>query len=223
MEGSIRIGGAGEGDPEVHLGEVDPAVADEFPHLRLYWCAVRSRGGKSPPEVRDRLRTLADRVRGPEAVAMRTKPIPWAYRVFFRHIGLDPDEVRTPVEAAMLRRLRQGGLRPQGLLPDALTLAVLETGVGVWALDLAAAEGVLTIRAAAEGEPLGEAHPLPAGRLVVADARGAVAELFGDPAPGRAATRHTPEVVLFAVAVGAVPDIHVEEALYLAADVIAPA
>ena len=27
---------------------------------------------------------------------MRQQPIPWAYRVFYRHIGLDPDEHAHP-------------------------------------------------------------------------------------------------------------------------------
>ena len=58
-----------------------------------------------------------------------------AHRVFFRHVGLDPDVVRTPVEAVALRRMTEGGLRPRGLIDDALTVAVLETGVGVWAFD----------------------------------------------------------------------------------------
>jgi DNA/RNA-binding domain of Phe-tRNA-synthetase-like protein len=207
-------------EPTVHPGTVDRDVASEFPDLRLYWSAVRNVGGRSPREVRDRLRRLADRLHGAEALAMRTRPIPHAYRVFFRHIGIDPDTTRTPIEAATLRRLKQGGLRSQGLLGDALTLAVMETGVGVWALDLAAAEGLLTIRPAREGEPLGDAHPLPAGRLVIADSRGVAAELFGAPAPGRAAARDTPEVVLYAVSVTGVPEIHVEEALYLAGEVL---
>ena len=209
-------------DPEVHRGDTAPDVAEEFPALELFWTAVRAAGGKSPPEIKDRLRTLADRMRGPEAVAMRTKPIPWAYRVFFRHIGLDPDEVRTPVEAVVLRRLKHGGFRSVHRLADALTIATMETGVGVWALDLATAEGVLGIRESREGEALGDAHPLPAGRLVVADERGAAAELFGDPAPGRAAGRDTPEVVLYAISVAGVPSIHVEEALFLASEIIAP-
>jgi DNA/RNA-binding domain of Phe-tRNA-synthetase-like protein len=208
-------------DPEVHLGAVDPAVGAEFPELRLHWTAVRSAGGKSPPEIRERLRMLADRLTGPQAVAMRTKPIPWAYRVFFRHIGLDPDEVRTPQEALALQRLKHGGFRSRGRLGDALTIATTETGVGIWALDLSALAGTLTIRESREAEPLGETHALPAGRLVVADDRGIAAELFSDPAAGRAAGRDTPEVVLYAVAVAGIPDIHVEEALFTAAEIVA--
>lgn len=209
-------------EPAVHEGSVHRDVAAEFPELRLWWSAVPSAGGKSPPEIRQRLKDMSDRMRGPEALAMRSKPIPWAYRVFFRHIGLDPDSVRTPQEAVVLRRLHQGGLRTRGLLPDALTIATMETGIGVWGLDLAAVEGTLTIRETREGEPLGDSHPLPAGRLAVADGRGLVAELFSDPVPGRAAGRDTREVVLYAVSVAGVPDIHVEEAIFTAAEVLAP-
>ena len=39
---------------------------------------------------------------------MRSRPVPHAYRVFFRHIGLDPDATRTPVEAAAMDRLLRG-------------------------------------------------------------------------------------------------------------------
>ena len=35
---------------------------------------------------------------------MRTKPIPQAYRAFFRQIGLDPDVDRIPSEEAARRR-----------------------------------------------------------------------------------------------------------------------
>ena len=51
---------------------------------------------------------MADRMRGAEAIAMRQREVPHAYRVFFRHIGLDPDAVRTPVEALVLRRMSGG-------------------------------------------------------------------------------------------------------------------
>ena len=43
---------------------------------------------------------MADRMTGAEAIAMRQREVPHAHRVFFRHVGLDPDVVRTPVEAS---------------------------------------------------------------------------------------------------------------------------
>ena len=85
----------------------------------------------------DRLRELSNRFRGAQAVAIRREPVPAAYRVFFRHIGLDPDVVRTPIEAAVLERMLRGGFLSGGLLEDMLLIALVDTGVPVWALDAA--------------------------------------------------------------------------------------
>jgi DNA/RNA-binding domain of Phe-tRNA-synthetase-like protein len=74
-------------------------IAAEFPELRLHELTLAARARHSTPELRERLRALSDRFRGPQVLALRQQPVPWAYRVFFRHIGLDPDEHRTPVEA----------------------------------------------------------------------------------------------------------------------------
>ncbi len=60
---------------------------------------------------------------------MRQDPVPWAYRVFWRQVGIDPDTDRTPVEQIALDRLKWGGLRSRNLLDDAITIATLETGV----------------------------------------------------------------------------------------------
>ena len=112
-------------------------------------------------------------------MTVRREPVPAAYRVFFRHIGLDPDVVRTPIEAAALERMLRGGFLSGGLLEDILLIALVDTGVPVWALDAEAVDGPLGIRSSSEGEPLGRGLPalrcLPAGRLVVADASAALA------------------------------------------------
>jgi DNA/RNA-binding domain of Phe-tRNA-synthetase-like protein len=210
--------------PEPRPGWVAQDVRAEFPELRLLALALDARPTRSPPEVRERLRALSDRFRGAQAIAMRRTAVPWAYRVFFRHIGLDPDVSRTPIEAAALERLVKGGWRSDNLLDDALTIALVETGVPLWALDAARVEGELGIRTAAPGEPLGRAarepRRLPAGRLVVADERSALAVLFGDLAPGHGVSRRTERMVLFTVAVAGVPEIHVEEALHSCADTL---
>ena len=140
---------------EVAAGWVDPEVAAEFPELRLLALTLAARSGRSPEELRERLRQLSDRFRGPQAVVLRQRPVPWAYRVFFRHIGLDPDVDRTPVEALALERLKAGGFRSRSLLDDALTIAVMETGVPVWALDSDRIEGELGLRPAGRGERFG--------------------------------------------------------------------
>ncbi len=220
-----RTGGA-----EPTRGWCEREVEVELPGLRLVHlrAAVAHTGRRSPPAVKARLRALSNRWAGPHAVNLRQRAVPAAYRVFYRHIGLDPDVVRTPIEEAMLARMFQGGFHSNHLLADALLIALVDTGVPVWALDATALDGPLGIRASREGEGLGGAPPvlpphppaglptrtpdgsparspagrpargptrspdlgglpdaalLPAGQLVVADARSAVAVLFGEIAP----------------------------------------
>ncbi len=210
-------------EPAVHEGEVEAALAAEWPGLRLAYVEFAAEPGATPPELRDRLRALSDRFRGPQAIAMRRQPIPHAYRVFFRHIGLDPDDERVPVEALALERMKKGGFKSRNALDDAITIAVMETSVPVWALDGEAISGPLRLRGAVEGEPLGRGDvtlDLPGGRLVVADDAGALAVLFRQVAPGVGVTSRTRELVLFSVAVPGVPPIHVEEALWTVWDIL---
>jgi DNA/RNA-binding domain of Phe-tRNA-synthetase-like protein len=194
--------------PQAREGWVDPELAAEFPDLCLWLVDIDARSGKSPEAVKERLRYISDRFRGAQAVAMRTKPIPHAYRVFFRHIGLDPDTHRTPIEAAAVERLLRGRFKSHNLLDDALTLALMETGVPVWALDRERVRGDLGVR------------PEAGGRLVVADSEGAVGVLFGDLEPGRGVTSETVAMTLFSLQVNGVPSIHVEEALWMVCDVL---
>jgi DNA/RNA-binding domain of Phe-tRNA-synthetase-like protein len=208
---------------EPEAGWVDAEVADEFPELRLFELAVDARPGRTPRSVQERLRYLSSRFRGPQAVAQRQQPVPWAYRVFYRHVGLDPDADRTPAEAAMLDRLMHGGFKSDNLLDDALLVALVETGVPIWALDAAKVDGPLGVRVAEEGEHLGRAEaapPVPAGRLVVADARSPLAVLFGELAPGHGVTGDTASMRLFSVQVAGVPAIHVEEALFQCSEIL---
>ncbi len=204
-------------------GWIDPELRAEHPGLRVWTAAAPGGRGRSTDDVRERLRWLSDRFSGPQAVALRGKPVPHAYRVFFRHVGLDPDETRIPVEALALERLRRGRFVPGDRVQDALTLATVETSVGVWALDAATLEGELGLRLAGEGEPLGrgsQAPVLPGGRLVVADAAGPVAVLFGDIAPGHAVGRGTSSILLFAIQVAGVAMVQVDEALWVAGEAL---
>ena len=197
-------------DPEVREG----LVTAPYPGLRLAWTEVEASPERTPRELRDRLRAAADRIRGADVIELRRREVPHAYRVFFRHLGIEPDEVPTPVEAVVQRRLRHGGLPPQGLVEDALTIAVLETGVGLWAFDAARLEGDLSLRARAEGDD-------PGGPLVIADAAGPVAVLFEPPGPRAAVTRATTRIALAAVAPPGVSDLSVQEALWTAWDILA--
>jgi hypothetical protein len=202
----------------VHDGWVEDDVARELPGLGLTWTdADRPADSRSPAWLRDRLRGLADRYSGARAVTMRREPVPAAYRAFFRHVGLDPDVDRPPVEAVVVERLMHGGLRSRGRVEDALLVGALETGVPLWGLDAGRIDGPLGVRAARSGERLGEgelAPDLPAGRLVVADAGRPLAVLLGAVAEGEGPGPETRRLRVFAVRVAGVPRVHVEEALW---------
>ncbi len=200
-------------DPELEPGAVAAELAAEFPDLRVASIALDLPHGRRDSGIAERLAVLADRFRGRRAVELRREPVPAAYRVFFRHIGLDPEVHRTPIEEAAIVRLLEGGHRQGTVLDDALLLALLETGVPVTALDAARVAGVPGLRLTARGERLG-ALVAPAGRIVLADAQRPLAELFGAIAPDAAPGRATARLRLVAVQIPGVPAIHVEEALW---------
>jgi DNA/RNA-binding domain of Phe-tRNA-synthetase-like protein len=202
-------------------------VSETFPELRLVVAEARLQHtglltSSSPPAVKERLRELSNRWAGAQAVMVRSQAVPAAYRVFYRHIGLDPDVQRTPLEEAVLRRLIDGGFLPQGLLEDVLLLALVDTGVPVWALDADTLDGPLGIRPSHAGESLGraslgraaQAPALEGGRLVVADASAALAVLFGQPAPAHRPRASSQHLALFSLQVAGVSALHVEEALW---------
>jgi DNA/RNA-binding domain of Phe-tRNA-synthetase-like protein len=200
-------------------GWVAPELRQEFPGLALRYVVVERGSGRSPRELKQRLGLLSDRFTGGEAINLRHRPIPWAYRVFFRHIGLDPDRTRTPVEQLALERMQHGGFRSRSVLDDALTIAIVESGVALRAFDADRVEGGLGIRGSAPGEGLeGRPGELPPGTLVVADEVRPVALLFAALASGRGVRRRTRRTTLAAIAVDGVPEVAVEEALWLCTD-----
>ncbi|HEU4738435.1 MAG TPA: B3/4 domain-containing protein [Solirubrobacterales bacterium] len=207
--------------PAPQQGWVAPHIASEFPGLGIAWVEVDAKPGRSPEPVRDRLRELSDRTYGSQAIRLRERPIPWAYRVFFRQIGLDPDRTRTPVEQLTLDRLHDGGFRSHGLPTDALNVAIVETGVALRAFDADAFEGSLCIRDTAPGESLaGQPAELAKGTLTIADEARPVAMLFGPAAEGLTVEKGTRRIAIAAVQVKGVPQIAVEEALWMAASTL---
>lgn len=201
-------------------GWVAPHVAAEFPGLGISSVVLDGQPGKSPEPIRQRLRDLSDRFYGSHAIHMRERPIPWAYRVFFRQIGLDPDRTRTPVEELALERLREGAFTSRGLPRDALTIATVETGVALRAFD-GEQVGRLSIRDAGPGESLPDRPgELAQGTLVIADERGPVGLLFGEPADWDGIEEVSRRLTIAAVRVNGVPQIAVEEALWMAASAI---
>jgi DNA/RNA-binding domain of Phe-tRNA-synthetase-like protein len=207
-----------EWDPAPRQGWVAPHLSSEFPGLGIAWVEVDAKPGRSPDPVRRRLRDLSNRIYGAQAIRLRERPIPWAYRVFYRQIGLDPDRTRTPVERLTLERLHDGGFRSQGLPKDALTIAIVETGVALRAFDADNLVGPLCIRDAAPGERLaGQAAEIAGGTLTIADDRKPVGLLFGPTGGGCGVERDSRRIAVVAVQVKGVPQIAVEEALWMAA------
>jgi DNA/RNA-binding domain of Phe-tRNA-synthetase-like protein len=209
-------------EPDVERGWVDTELAEEFPELNLWTARVEARSGRSPEQVRHRLRQIASRMTGGHVVHMRQDPVPWAYRVFWRQIGIDPDVDRTPVEALALERLRVGGLPSRNLLDDAITIATLETGVPVVAFDANHVGLALGLRLTRVNELLGgSGRPLSDRQIVVADEDRALALPNGEVAEERGVTRATTRMVLASLQVKGVPLISIEETLWTVVDTLA--
>jgi DNA/RNA-binding domain of Phe-tRNA-synthetase-like protein len=198
-------------------GWIEPALAEEFPGLSIVSTALETTTGRSPEALKERLRTLSDRIAGAQAIQLRQKPIPWAYRVFFRHIGLDPDTTRTPIEQLIFERMHDGRFKNRNRVEDALTIGMVEVGVALRAFDADRVEGRVGLRLSAEREGFeGRVSPLPEGTIVVADEKRALGILFDRTAEGRGVKRGTGRVLLTAIGVRGVPDIALEEALWVA-------
>jgi hypothetical protein len=209
-------------EPLPRQGWVAPHIAAEFPGLGIAWVELESKRTSSPEPVRRRLRDLSDRFYGSHAIHMRERPIPWAYRVFFRQIGLDPDHTRTPVEQLALDRLHDGAFVSRGMPADALTIATVETGVALRVFDTASLRGELCIRDSAPGESLpGKPTELAQGTLTIADGRRPLELLFGGPIDGPQLDSDAGQIAIVAVQVKGVPQAAVDEALWIAGAAIA--
>ena len=210
----------------IEHGVVSQVLLEEFPGLALRYSVIDAKPGRSPSGIKSRLRYLSDRLHGRRALNLRREPIASAYRVFFRQIGLDPDEFRTPIEGTVLERLRAGGFKSAGVIEDALTIAIVETGVAMRALDAAPIKGRLRLRVAEPAERLGgerTAPELEEGTIVLADDQRPLALIFGEAAPAVEVGKGTERVAVCAIQVQGVPDISVEEAIWTCAEALAAA
>jgi hypothetical protein len=218
-----KAAGADPGwEPLPEQGSVAPHIAEEFPGLGIAWVEVEAGPSRSPEPVQRRLRDLSDRFYGSHAIHLRERPIPWAYRVFFRQIGLDPDRSRTPIEQLALDRLHDGAFVSRGLPADALTIATVETGVALRAFDAERIEGALCIRDSAPGESLpGKPGELAQGTLTIADRRAPLELLFGEPQANPPDELDARRLVIAAVQVKGVPQASIDEALWIACAAIA--
>jgi hypothetical protein len=217
-----KAAGADPGwEPLPEQGWVAPHIAEEFPGLGIAWVEVEAGPRRTPEPVRRRLRDLSDRFYGSHAIHMRERPIPWAYRVFFRQIGLDPDRTRTPIEQLALDRLHDGAFASRGMPIDALTIATIETGVALRAYDAERIDGALCIRGSAPGESLpGKPGKLAQGTLTIADQCTPVELLFGEPAKTDPEEIKAKRLVIATVQVKGVPQASVDEAIWIASTAV---
>lgn len=165
-------------------------------------------GARTRPVRRRLAARLADidtRVDAARAAATRTHPVPGAYRALARQVGIDPDADGLPLEALLHDRLLRGAFHSTGPVPDACAIALLETGVPVWALEASEVAGPLRLVVVEDGG------------IGVGDGRRLLAPLLGPPLEEVAAEPTALEVVLFAVVAPGVPRGTVREALWTAA------
>jgi AcrR family transcriptional regulator/DNA/RNA-binding domain of Phe-tRNA-synthetase-like protein len=197
-----------------------PVASDlraDFPGLALWTTELGGAGTRPTPDaVRRRMEAATERVTGADAIGTRSESTPWAYRVFARRVGIDPDEAERAVEAVALQRPHSGA---GGSLPeDALLVAVAETGVPVLAFDSDTLEGDLWLRRAEPGERVGDLAVVP-GRPVLADRARVVAVPFGPADPATAVRPRTENLTFVALQVKGVPDVGVEEALWTVVEI----
>jgi DNA/RNA-binding domain of Phe-tRNA-synthetase-like protein len=219
VTGPEDLGEDWESAPEP--GWVEPELTEEFPGLQILSTVVAAGRGRSPDALKELLQELSNRFGGAQAIMLRQRPIPWAYRVFFRHIGLDPDQTRTPIEQLGLDRMHDGSFKSRDRLDDALTIGMAEVGVALTAFDADLIEGRLGLRLSAQKESFeGRTSPLPTGTIVIADEARPLAILFGKHAEGHDVTKQTKRSALVAIGVKGVPDVALEEGLWVAASAI---
>jgi AcrR family transcriptional regulator/DNA/RNA-binding domain of Phe-tRNA-synthetase-like protein len=201
------------------------AVADDlreqFAELALWTGEVNASPRESPKALRQRLEGTWERLGAAAAIGTREESTPWAYRVFARRAGIDPDDVERAAEAVALERPRTERVDSAGLPDDALLVAVAATGVPVLAFDAERIDGELWLRRARPGESLGAGGPaVEAGRPVIADRTRPVAVPFGPASPDAAVSAATQRMALVALQVKGVPDMSVEEALWTAIEIV---
>jgi DNA/RNA-binding domain of Phe-tRNA-synthetase-like protein len=91
----------------------------------------------------------------------------------------------------------------------------------VRAFDADRLEGEIGLRVSRPRERLGgDGLELPDGTIVIADDRHAIALIFGDTAPGRGVAPESRRMLLCGIQVQGVPDISVEEALWISSDIL---
>jgi DNA/RNA-binding domain of Phe-tRNA-synthetase-like protein len=202
-------------DVDAEDGWVDHVVAREFPKLRMRYCVIEAGPVKSPAEMQHRLNDISSRFRGQKAMELPSKPIPSAYRVFQRQVGLNPETHPSPIEAISRDRILRGTFLSRNRLLDALLIATIESQIAIAVVDADTIElplGIRQVRAE-------DRTDLPVGTLVLADATGVVAELLGAPEPANEVHLHTTRTAVVAIGVAGIADWMLDDALWRVADI----
>jgi AcrR family transcriptional regulator len=187
-------------------GAVASDLREDFPELAIWLATTPARLAASPAAVKRRLDAAGTHVTGAEAIGARGESTPWAYRVFARRAGIDPDGAESPLEAA-------------GTLPaDAQRVAMAETGVPVLAFDADRLDGEPWLRRAIPGERIGD-RPVEPGQPVLADRTRVLAAPLGRYDTAASVTGDTERMTFVALQVKGVPDVGVEEALWTAVEI----
>lgn len=202
-------------DIEAEEGWVDHVVAREFPELRMRYTVIDAGPVKSPVEMQHRLDDISTRFRGRKAMELPSKPIPSAYRVFQRQVGLNPETHPSPIEAVSRDRILRGTFISRNRLLDALLIATIESQIAIAVVDADTVDLPLGIRQVRTDD----ATELPDGTLAIADANGVVAELLGPPEPPNEVHLHTTRTAVVAVGVAGIADWMLEDALWRVADI----
>ncbi len=205
---------------ETTEAKVQLRLRNEFPELGMSYIYVKV-GTGSKRRVAERLKQLSERIGGAQAIELRRQPVPFAYRTFFHHIGIDPDQKRTPIEETVISRLAAGGLKRTWPVQDAITLAIADTEAAVWAYDGDAVTGDLSLRLAGEDEHVGPTR-VSAGTILVSDEARPLSVLFGRDSEGVAATARSKSVVACALRVAGVPQLVIEDALWVFQEAVNP-
>lgn len=204
-------------DIKAEDGWVDHVVAREFPGLRLRYTVIPARPEASPAELKDRLADLSNRYLGFHAMSLPRQPIPTAYRVFLRQVGLDPDTQPSPVEAASRERIVRGSFASHDRICDALTIATVESQVALSVVDADSVELPLGIRPVRADDH----SDLALGTLALADANREIASLFGSPRLDCEVGPRTRSVAAAAIGVEGIADWMLDDALWRFADIAA--
>lgn len=202
-------------------GWIAPDLAEEHPGLDLFsWTTATAWPSRKSPWAKDWLARLSTRVDGPAVLGAHREEAPGAHRRFLQRIGRDPAEDRSPQEAAYHARIKHGGFPVRGAPHDVLLIALLETGVPIWAVDADGLQGGLGLRRSLAGE-LGDPDegpdvPPDARREpVVVDDAGVVAEVCRPPRAAHRATKKTARTTFFCVRVPGLSDLRVDEAVWM--------